>query len=1065
MAVCSGNEIRRREVDRLLTATGRVVHLVRDRRALRKTREMYYDWAEARNEILRDVPVQMMGGWVRRLQRRLGVRIRRLDPWHQRSILRACLREVVPPESSHLREIWNRRGMVASLYEFASATRGYGLTSGDLGDGTPEEIRWVMQTYEERLRCENAADKPLLFSHIIEALQDDDSLRFERILVDGFCDMPPSEHRLLIAAAERADSVRVLVPGDGRVSDVYPTDAQLRCQWGSLSKSITRYLPDRLADSPLSGRLFRIDPTDLTPEPSERPRIRLWAVSDEHEQNDRIAAFVKEKLKGDRGPGDCCVIVRNERHRAALARHFLRSGIPVSTSGDVSLAETRVGRLVNALLEVIESPTVEGVFRLVSSPYVGSEWRELRRLCAYLPEDMDDVSMHRELQTVLDSLQYQQRSDSFRLESLDRLTDAIAEIRRLDGRLELLLDHLHEPDTSDPAACAENLMEVMSVLGAEETLRGLMLGDGGRTPEVIADLSAWRAFRDQMDRGIDPSLLPRPSRTAIGWSDYAELIREFLQHETVPIPDVPDRTGLRPRAGRGVMLSSGEPPEPGEYPVVVLPYMVSGVFPGRTSPGWLEDACFGDDLHDPEAEERAENYFFYRCACAANDDLVLVFPQEVDEAPQAPSAYLQEVEMAASARLVDFTAGENPGQLSGLGRISCWRDFRIRMLAAGEHSGDAGSLIRESMLADEMDPQAVELSLLACRKRHCRFWSEWDGNISENDVEDLRSRFPENHTISPTYLNRYARCPFRFFAGEVLGLSPQFQTEREIPIFLVGRIYHAVLEAYYGRYAQDIANGEGPTPEEERREIRRLVAEWSRRCRRSMGWIHEHFFDSLERRAEEVLSRFLTWERERREASAGTGGELLPWQVEEPFSLELSGASSCGGEIFLTINGIIDRVDRSEFLATEDPDEILVFDYKMTSQPPGREDMIEGRDLQVPIYIKAAREMLDDLRVLGGGYLSINGRTARSGLYLYEAASGLQLNPEKYSVSEEEMSAALDTCRRTILRYWEQIRSGFFPVWPDDDKYCGWCEFSGACRYEPRRIKRKTAEKGVRDDG
>ncbi len=1050
------SELAVHEVDCMLTASGHVVHLVPDRQMLRRRRELYYRRAKEHGTVPRDLPVQMIGGWVRRLRRRLGVWTRRLQPWQRRSLLRACRREVSPGELSRLRDIWDTRGMVGSLHHFAELVRDHGLDMDELPDEVPDEVCQVIRTYRRRLGQEGAADKPGLFSEIIAALRADDSLRFDRIVVDGFCHLPPSEQRLLRAAAERTDCLRVLVPADRRVVDVYPTDEQLRREWGIPGEHIERYFPD-LASSPLAGRLFRVDPTDLEIAEPEHPRIHLWTVTDEREQNERIAGFLKRKLVGKYDPGDCCVVVRDEEQRAALARHFYGVGVPVSTSSDIPLEQTRTGGMIQAVLDAIECPSVGTIYHLASFPHVSGEWEVLRRLPAYVPaeREVEGQEIRHVLDAVRSSLQHRQQSDSLRMGSRERQNEAIGELRELDRRLEVLLDALQAPEGSASSACARHLMEVLETLRAGETLQNMLIGDGGRIPEVIADLSAWRYFCDRMERGIDRSLLPRARYVETGWSDFAEMIREFLHCETVPVPEVPGRAAMRPRAGRGVSISCDEAPGSGQYRIIVLPYMSSGTYPRRSRPGWLEDAFLGEELRDPTSEQREENYFFYRCACAAADDLLLVFPQEVEEVPQVPSPYLQEVEMATSAGTVDFTAREVPGQSPDPDRVASWRQLRTHVLATGELSGKSGALVERSLAVDGVDRGLFWLSLRASRARHSARWSEWDGDVGDADVLGvLRERFPSRATVSPTDLERYAGCPFRFYLQEVLGLSPRYRVEGEIPPYIVGRLYHAVLEAYYRRYAEDTALGQPPDQEEERQFVHRRVQEWSRQLAASMAWLDDHFFASLQRRTEEVLCRFLTYERERRE-SAGDEEYLFTWQMEKQFSLDMTGVSPGGEDLALTVEGVMDRVDRTEDPAAEEPDAAVVFDYKMGTQPPGRDDMLSGRDLQVPIYIAAAREILSDLRVLGGGYLSISGRHARGGLYLPEAAELLHLNPERHAVTPDELSEALDACRRQIMQYWGQIRSGFFPLWPEEERYCSWCDFSPICRHESSRVRRK----------
>ncbi|MEO5954774.1 MAG: PD-(D/E)XK nuclease family protein [Nitrospiraceae bacterium] len=281
-------------------------------------------------------------------------------------------------------------------------------------------------------------------------------------------------------------------------------------------------------------------------------------------------------------------------------------------------------------------------------------------------------------------------------------------------------------------------------------------------------------------------------------------------------------------------------------------------------------------------------------------------------------------------------------------------------------------------------------------------------------------------SFSPTALERYATCPFQYFAEKVLRLEPVRRLQPDhLPPLTIGSLVHESLRLSYERLVL-LEWPDGQLPEA-----------------RVQSTVHEA-----------VLNRFAA-----HAASQGTGHALL-WTLacEQVTELVLAAVASDqaeylatgfrpvafeaaaqgivqlefeGPSVSLKIHGTLDRVDyRSE------PPALRIVDYKFKQgneiSPVDRNlalSAVRGFRLQPPLY-------------------------ARMTLPSLPAATDVQLlflAPQwKQQISRSTFEAGLWTghtgalIRQTLSTLIQGIENREFFILPDG--YCDYCEFSGACR-------------------
>jgi ATP-dependent helicase/DNAse subunit B len=175
-----------------------------------------------------------------------------------------------------------------------------------------------------------------------------------------------------------------------------------------------------------------------------------------------------------------------------------------------------------------------------------------------------------------------------------------------------------------------------------------------------------------------------------------------------------------------------------------------------------------------------------------------------------------------------------------------------------------------------------------------------------------------------------------------------------------------------------------------------------------------------------------------------------PESTDEPLQLA---RSTFVGEETMKISGQIDRVDIAQ-------DKTLVaYDYKL-SRGARKEDIYEGRTLQIPIYLEALEQLFfPGQAIAGGGYYTLRGGGERRNTGMYrkdfnDDYLALQAKNSIFSEYEWQQFRAEVTAR--IWDFLDRMRAGRFTVEPSEgNKTCKFCDYAAVCRYEKYRIDRK----------
>lgn len=306
-------------------------------------------------------------------------------------------------------------------------------------------------------------------------------------------------------------------------------------------------------------------------------------------------------------------------------------------------------------------------------------------------------------------------------------------------------------------------------------------------------------------------------------------------------------------------------------------------------------------------------------------------------------------------------------------------------------------------------------------------FTEWDGNLGGHPIPSATDR-----SLSPTRLQSWAHCGFRYYLSFVLGLGDRDDPERVVELDPLdrGSGVHEVLELFLG----EVIRSGGIEPDEP----------WSDEQRARMHEIAGEVFEELEARGR--TGRPLLWQLGRAElhtmldefldadeqyrADRGARPERveLPFGVADTAPVVLEMAEGRAVEF----RGFADRVDRVG------ADHLVVSDYK-TGKGSGyagidEDDPVRGGTLlQLGLYAEAAHQLLG---------------AASTEAYYWVVDPRASYARFGYPWTDDRRARFVDVLTTIV----EGIEAGVFPVepgewntWRNTHQECMYCEFDGLC--------------------
>ncbi len=943
-------------------------------------------------------------------------------------------REVAEAGAGYFRPVGGTPGFATALHRLFRELRQAGASAADLRrvatSAKQRELASLYESYRSRRAGTYGADDALLAA---------DPALFEgsRLLVYGLWDPSLALRKLLKALAARAHLVVHLPSVDPAADTAHETFRS----WlvGDLDATERRLPATRAGATTPAGLAHLRDHLfvhDGAAPPG--PSVRLLSAPDpSREVRAAARACLGWAREGIPFHEMALVYRQDDPYRGLAEAVFREAGIPVYLHGGTPLVERPLGRRAVALLELVGSSLERtAVMRFLTDArlpeatwqrYGGvpaASWDALSRRAGIVEgrdQWLDRLARHREIEEARGSEGGPERLAE-RLLSIDRLSAFAAELAdRLQAR-------------PDRAPWSRHLAFVRELFDtyldeAEPLLAAL---EPLTTLDSVATDVTFERFREVLFDSL------RSLRSA----DVLNTRPGSFARRGVNVLDANSARGLRFRAVAVLGLAERSFPPPPRQDALLLDEERRAL----TGTGGLELPlrALGPD---PEPLQ------FALAVHAAEERLLLSYARtrDGDPRPQLPSGFLRQAATALT--------GE-PVSAEGLDALD---SPAVTRLPAGRLGA---ATLQESLTVEEFDRTLLEADrplgtavlaarvptvARALRAHRARYEDDrltaYDGVLGEAARAGLADRAGLAGPLSPSSLENYAACPYRFFLDRVLRLKPVEDPERleRIDAREKGTLVHRVLERFLTRCGDD----DPPRPERREQHLELLSS------------IAREEFDDLERRG--LTGHGLLWQLDRRQISDdlrlwyehelrdeglrefdrgafevtfgpafAPGEDASPLSTDEPLTVDAGGRE-------LQFKGRIDRVNWNEGTPA-----FRVTDYKTGRRPDehGENRLSGGRALQLPLYLLAAARILGMPPEAGEAH------------YHYATRKGGFKRARFEGQALREREADFDDL---LGRMADGILAGRFQAAPDLRKKCRWCDYDGLCPAQRERIAERKA--------
>ncbi len=588
--------------------------------------------------------------------------------------------------------------------------------------------------------------------------------------------------------------------------------------------------------------------------------------------------------------------------------------------------------------------------------------------------------------------------------------------------------------------------------------------------EELPEQARWREWIDRL-QVLASRTLRRPERV------LAELGKLHPMAEVGPVGLDEVRLILGPR----LLEASERPPAshagqvwigPADaarglaFDTVLVPGLAEKLFPRKIieDPILLDSARreLDDTLTTRPRRVDAERLALRIAVGAARDRVILSYPRlDLEHGrPRVPSFYALEALRAATGELPGFTElGRTASRVGAAARLG-WPAPERSDEAIDEAEHDLALLV-DLLHRDEAESVGAARFLLEAnphlgrglRFRAMRWQKLWKavdglGGASAGARAAMEGERLAARPFSPTALQNFAACPYRFFLSAIMRLSPREDLEQieAMNPLQRGSLVHEVLYRYLTRLRDE---GRLPVDEAGHAAARAILDEVLRTVARdekerlcpAIDRVWEAGITSIEADLHEWLKRMVeddsgfvpAWFElsfglhHRRKAEKDAASRPDPVQLD-------------GG---LQLRGAIDLVERRA------DGTLRVVDFKTGKLPPHQRVgavVAGGAALQPVLYALTTERLLAD-----------EGKVESGQLYYCTAAG--RFEKREVRLDEEARRKAAEVIR--IIG--EHLERAYLPTYPAKNA-CTWCDYKRVCGpYEESRAARKGSPKGFID--
>ena len=310
----------------------------------------------------------------------------------------------------------------------------------------------------------------------------------------------------------------------------------------------------------------------------------------------------------------------------------------------------------------------------------------------------------------------------------------------------------------------------------------------------------------------------------------------------------------------------------------------------------------------------------------------------------------------------------------------------------------------------------------------------------ETIIAAIAKQFGPECVFSPTSLETYVACPFRFWMEIVLGLERLEEPNEEVEVSRRGSAIHLALSRFHQKRPHE-------RPEEIANE---LASVWSlavrERAERSPSPAAKALWHLERRRVQRALNRYPTHWESFRGGWSEKNIEPMPEGFEAMFGYGTDPALTIEVDgVQVRIGGIIDRIDLAKL---DNGLGFWIIDYKTGSGTAYRAKDLENFErLQLPLYALAVERVIHaagKVRPLGLAYWLIVKDGPKAMLPDGRREYAWAADAEAWPKYREELE-------RVVARVATSLRHGDFRLAPRHKETCEYCDFCTVCRINQQR--------------
>jgi len=775
-----------------------------------------------------------------------------------------------------------------------------------------------------------------------------------------------------------------------------------------------------------------------------------------------IARDIRTRLASGRQPENIGVVLTNPAQYADHVREVFEAyELPFSLHTDLPLLETAIGELVQTICQLAQEPrTLDSLLDILTNPLV-----EIT--------NVNGTLNHQHLARVA------ARVETARLDStLEHVDDDVSAtidslIQEIAGLADASLDTL-----------PEKLDTLLGRLGVNDALSGKReLSRRLKTREKSA--------RDNLNRILETLALTAPlADPAIG--DSLERLERALHDGSI------QQTGRASDENVVVVCGLAEAVSR-DFSQTYILGVTSTHFPSNTNRMAFTQPIYEAHPDFEQTDVTAEARYLFGGILGSDTSIQLSVPQQsVSGEPYVEADVLTELR-----RLIDFseitaeTTATEPGHQEDVQRavgdiLSKTSEARVHdLLTEAVEAGSIGTT----------QQARVQAGIACAAARAGPELTPYDGQLTEETVSQIHDTL-DREPYSPSRLETYAACGFKYYMRRVLGIEAPDRLTREPDASDRGSYIHDVLEHYYLSLQTGDSEPVHPGGDFETRQqqlldiaLERLdeafdssaqtafQKEWLTSVLAGLGtpdtnpYYGPHKTQDGRPVARGLFYRFLDHEADEPAKTTARptwfeGRIGNPYDAGTPLSDDPAEIETPHGSV--PIHGLIDRV---ETVPGTDPTQVVVRDYKTGSSIPSESEALSGLKFQLQLYALMAEDALDDVEVVGGAYYQVSPPSSvnsRSGLLtsqemaVYHGSDDVDTPLLRHSYPYFETHEAFrrfieETTPQRLGELASGITEGQFhpTVLDPSDAGCRYCDYAHVC--DVRSHQRKEVIEAIDD--